>query len=193
MRDPVTQPSRRLGLVLRDWRKRRALTQMDLALAADTSARHISFVETGRAKPSPAMLVALVRALELPHHEASLILRLGAGQPAATGVLDGGADALALVLESQEPFAALAFDRLWNVVMVNRSYGRFINRQFPAQTVPVLEPMGVGALNLLRLVMSPRWLRPLIVNWTDVAAAILTRAGQAVFSSDDQARRGLAA
>jgi hypothetical protein len=62
-----------------------------------------------------------------------------------TGVLDGGADALALVLESQEPFAALAFDRLWNVVMVNRSYGRFINRQFPAQsdrpTVKVTRPV----------------------------------------------------
>src|SRR5947209_3950447 len=120
-----------VGPLLRRWRESRHLSQLELALEAEVSSRHISFLETGRAAPSREMLLALSHALDVPLRERNVLL-LAAGyapvyretsldDPRMTQVRA----ALELILKQHEPRSAFAFDRYWNLVMVNAAYIRF--------------------------------------------------------------------
>src|ERR1700730_2643604 len=122
-----------VGPLLRRWRESRHLSQLELGLEAEVSARHISFLETGRAEPSREMLLALSNVLDVPLRERNFLL-LAAGfapiygetsldDPRMTQVRA----AVEIILKSNEPRSALAHDRHWNVVMANAAFIRFVS------------------------------------------------------------------
>src|SRR3954471_3955150 len=114
-----------VGLKLREWRERRRRTQLDLALDAGVSSRHLSFVETGRSKPGRDMLLRVLEQLDVPFREQNELLLAAGHAPAfPERPLDDPAlapvrEALALVLAGHEPSPAIAFDRHWNMVAAN--------------------------------------------------------------------------
>lgn len=121
-----------VGPLLRRWREARHLSQLDLALDAEVSARHISFLETGRAEPSREMLLMLSNVLDIPLRERNFLL-LAAGYAPVYGEtsLDDPRmtqvrAAVEVILKSNEPRSALAHDRHWDVVMANEAFIRFL-------------------------------------------------------------------
>src|SRR3954471_387036 len=114
-----------VGSLLRTWRERRRLTQMEVALDAGISARHLRFVETGRSKPGRSMLLRVAERLAIPYRERNEIL-LAAGyapafpeRPLDDPALAPVREALDRILVAHEPYPAVAFDRGWNVVAAN--------------------------------------------------------------------------
>jgi transcriptional regulator with XRE-family HTH domain len=154
-----------VGQLLRQWRERRRITQMELALDAGVSARHLSFVETGRSKPGRELLLRLAEQLDLPYREQNHLLLVAGHAPAfPERSLDDPAlapvrQALDGVLAAHEPYPAIAFDRGWNLVAANRGAGAV----FGATEVDpeLIKP----PVNLLRLGLHPRGLGPRIVNY----------------------------
>jgi len=118
-----SQPS--VGTLLREWRVRRRWTQLDLALDAGVSTRHLSFVETGRAKPSAEMVLLLSDQLEVPLRERNQLLLAAGFAPAfperslEDPELAGVREALDVILTGHEPFPAVVVDRGWNLVAAN--------------------------------------------------------------------------
>ena len=180
---------------MRSWRKHRGLSQLDLALAAESSARHISFIENGRAIPGPAILHGLLTALDVPGFEREIFDALAGaldngGEPRPTEPLsDDAIKALQLLLAGHDPDAAVAFDRQWNICMVNEAYARFLKRQLPgnADDIVALAPIEVGRLNALRLVLGPGGLRSCMENWSEVARALLIRVRRSLYLQGDDA------
>jgi|tagenome__1003787_1003787.scaffolds.fasta_scaffold20530221_2 transcriptional regulator with XRE-family HTH domain len=150
------------GLLLREWRERRRLTQLDLANLAGTSSRHLSFVETGRSRPSREMVLRLAEALDVPLAERNQIL-LASGHapeyddarssPASTRQL---LDMLDLVLAAHEPWPALVLDAQFDVVAANRACDRLLALVDP----DVLDP----PVNVVRATLHPRGLARWITN-----------------------------
>lgn len=179
---PVTRISA-FGELLRSWREIRRFSQLELALEANVSARHISFVETGRAKPSREMVLTLANVLDVPLREQNALLQ-AAGFTAAyreTSLTDPQMaqvrQALELILRQQEPFAALVFDRKWELVMANCAYARLVTLLAGREEL-IVEPYAVTPpprLNLLRTLFDPNGWRPFFANWETLAKAMLTR------------------
>ncbi|MFI6603874.1 helix-turn-helix domain-containing protein [Nonomuraea sp. NPDC050536] len=162
-----------VGELLRQWRHRRRLSQLDLAIAADVSARHVSLVETGKSNPSADMILRLADPLDVPLRERNrLLLTAGFAPRYAERPLDGDAlpaawDAVARVLRAHEPYPALVIDRRWNIVMTNRAIDPFL-----ADVAPdLLRP----PINMVRLGLDPRGLAPHIVNLVEVRSLLRTR------------------
>ncbi|MGW5760208.1 helix-turn-helix domain-containing protein [Streptomyces tendae] len=162
-----------VGELLRQWRHRRRLSQLDLALAADVSARHVSLVETGRSNPSADMVLRLADQLDVPLRERNALL-LAAGfapryteRPLDDDALSAARTAVERVLRAHEPYPALAFDRRWNIVMTNRAVEPFFADVDP----DLLRP----PVNLVRLGLDPRGFAPLVVNLADVRAVFRSR------------------
>jgi transcriptional regulator with XRE-family HTH domain len=164
---------RTVGDLLRHWREHRRLSQLDLALQAEVSTRHLSFLETGRAAPSRDMLLRLAEQLEIPLRERNALL-LSAGYaplysesavdaPAMAGVRE----AIRQVLTGHEPYPALVVDRHWNLVDANRSVGLFM-QQIPPE---LLEP----PINVLRASLHPLGMAPRIANLADWRSHLLLR------------------
>ena len=172
-----------IGTMLREWRQRRRLSQLDLALAADVSARHLSFVETGRARPSAEMVVRLAEHLDVPLRDRNGML-LAAGFAPAYGQRDLDAPdmapvraALEQVLAGHEPFPALVVDRHWGLVAANRAVALL--------TAGVAPELLEEPVNVLRLALHPAGLAPRIANLGEWRAHLLDRLGrQAVVSGD---------
>ncbi|QSX76135.1 helix-turn-helix transcriptional regulator [Lysobacter arenosi] len=164
---------RPLGELIRDWRQRRHLTQLDLAGLADTSTRHISFIETGRSLPSRAMLMRLADRLDVPLRERNVLMTAAGLAPMySERRLDDPAMAQAqaaidLVLAGHEPYPALAVDRHWNLVAANRALAPLLQGAAPA----LLQP----PVNVLRLSLHPDGVAPRIVNLGQWRAHILHR------------------
>jgi transcriptional regulator with XRE-family HTH domain len=118
-----------VGVLLRDWRQRRRLSQLDLALEAGVSTRHLSFVETGRSRPSPEMVLHLADELEVPLRERNrLLLAAGYAPVYEERALDEPEmqpvhDAIQLVLDGHDPYPAITVDRGWALVAHNRAAG----------------------------------------------------------------------
>src|ERR687893_2607003 len=114
-----------VGSLLRGWRQQRRLTQLELALEADVSARHLSFVETGRSKPGREMLLRVLQRLEVPFREQNRLLLAAGHAPAfperslEDPELQPVRDALDVILRRHEPYPAVAVDRAWNLVAAN--------------------------------------------------------------------------
>jgi transcriptional regulator with XRE-family HTH domain len=147
-----------VGELLRQWRHRRRLSQLDLAIAADVSARHVSLVETGKSRPSADMILRLAGQLDVPLRERNRML-LAAGfapryaeRPLAGNTLPGAWDAVERVLRAHEPYPALVIDRRWNIVMTNRALDPFLAAVSP----DLLRP----PINMVRLGLDPRGLAP---------------------------------
>lgn len=162
------------GIQLRDWRRSRGLSQLDLAADADVSQRHISFLETGRSRPSREMVIHLGQALDVPPREQNLLLLAAGHSPAFTetplDALDGISDVVDFMLEAHEPSMAIVVDRRWNLVRANRPATALTAILFP-------EPPGwaVPTLNVMRLNFHPEGLRQHMVGWETTAATLLRR------------------
>lgn len=155
---------------LREWRRRRGLSQLALAEAAATSQRHVSFLESGRAQPSREMALRLAAALELPLRQQNALLG-GAGYAPVWGERDlsapelaGVSAALERMLAQQEPFPAVVLDRRWNVLRANAGAARLVG---------LLAPQAAGSVNLAEALFSPNGLRSSLENWDEVAAHFL--------------------
>lgn len=123
---------RPLGTLVRDWRVRRRRSQMDLALHVGVSPRHLSFVETGRSRASPELVLALATELDVPLRERNVLL-LAAGYAPRYAETALGDAALATVraslerlLDAHDPYPGVVIDRLWNVVLANQAAGRLL-------------------------------------------------------------------
>lgn len=157
---------------LASWRKRRGLSQLALALAADCSQRHIAFLERGRAQPSRAMVARLVEALGVPMRDANALL-LAAGfapiwpeAPLDAETMGPVREALARMLAQQEPFPAVVVDRRWNLLLANKGMGSLV--EF------LLGPIAPGAqVNLADALVGPDVLRPHLANWAEVVRHFL--------------------
>ena len=163
------------GLRLRWWRKRRGLSQLDLAGAAGTSQRHVSFLESGRTQPSREMVLCLAAALDMPLRQQNALF-LAAGFAPIWRERDFAAPELATVsraldhiLAQQEPFPALVVDRHWNLLRANVGAQRLTT----FLTGPAPDPDPAGTVNLAEWLLSPDGLRPFLVNWQDVAIHFL--------------------
>src|SRR3954464_4776688 len=167
-----TQPAH-VGDHLREWRQRRHLSQLDLAVDAEISARHLSFVETGRATPSRDMVLKLAERLDVPLRERNVLLVAAGYAPAFPQrslddpALKSARQAIDLVLRAHEPNPALAYDRHWNLVTANR------------MVAPLLEGVPERLLgqpfNILRLAFHPEGLAPRTINLAEWAAHLLER------------------
>src|SRR5215468_2549492 len=152
-----------VGPLLRRWRESRHLSQLDLALEAEVSTRHISFLETGRAAPSKDMILTLSNALNIPLRERNLLLMAGGYAPiyGETSLNDPRMAqvraVVEIILKSNEPRSAIAHDRHWNVVMANEAFVRFttiILGKPPSGLMP-LQVAKSPRLNVLHLVFDP--------------------------------------
>jgi transcriptional regulator with XRE-family HTH domain len=178
-----------LGTLLREWRCRRRLSQLDLALEAGVSARHLSFVETGRSRPSREMVLHLAEQLDVPLRDRNQLL-LAAGFAPAYGQRDLDAPAmgpvraaLESVLEGHAPNPALVVDRHWGLVAANAGIAPLIAGAAPH----LLEP----PVNVLRLSLHPEGLAPRIVNLAQWREHLLTRLRHQVEASADVALAAL--
>lgn len=181
--------ARPVGEVLREWRERRRLSQLALALEADVSTRHVSFLETGRARPSRAMLLRLAERLEVPLRDRNALL-LAAGfapvypeRPLADPALGPAMAAVERVLRGHEPYPALAVDRGWTLRAANRAAGAFLAGVDPALARP--------PVNVLRLSLHPEGLAPRIANLAAWRAAVLERLRREVEQTADAELAGL--
>jgi transcriptional regulator with XRE-family HTH domain len=169
------------GVTLREWRARRHLSQLDLALEADISARHVAFLETGRAKPSRHMVDQLIDALDVPVRSRNEFLLTAGFAPlftafelddAALAPLRAGLDRL---LDRHAPYPGLLLDRHWNVVKANHTATLMLDLLSPDTEEPNL---------LTRLATSPRTAE-LIENWPELAAEFIARLRAEVLRSGD--------
>ncbi len=181
------------GPLLRRWREFRHLTQLDLALDAGSSARHISFLETGRTLPSREMVLTLASALDVPLRERNLLfLAAGYAPPYRETALDDARmaqvrTALELILTRHEPYSAFACDRYWNLVMANDAYVQFLRYVLGARIdgLVALHVLPEPRLNVLHLIFDPEGLRPVIANWSQVAKALLDQVQRAALWTRD--------
>jgi transcriptional regulator with XRE-family HTH domain len=157
------------GALLRRWRERRRMTQIDLALAADSSTRHLSCLETGRAQPSREIIRRLADCLNVPLREQNTLL-LAAGFAPAFGErpvadLEAARRAMDTVLRAHLPYPAFAVDRLWNVVLSNSA--------LPQLYEGCSEEMLRLPVNAVRLVLHPQGMGPRILNYAEWRAHTL--------------------
>ncbi|MFZ1104330.1 MAG: helix-turn-helix transcriptional regulator [Hyphomicrobiaceae bacterium] len=166
-------PSKPVGDLLRAWRQRRRMSQLDLALEAEVSTRHLSFVESGRAQPSREMVLHLAERLEVPLRERNLLLVAAGFAPVfreralQDPALAAARRAIDLVLKGHEPYPALAIDRHWSMAAANAAATRLVAGVDPS----LLEP----PVNVLRLSLHPQGLSPRIANLAEWRAHLLER------------------
>ena len=162
-----------VGDHLRQWRQRRHLSQLDLALDAEISARHLSFVETGRAAPSRDMVLKLAERLDVPLRERNVLLVAACYAPAFQQrplddpALKPAREAMNLVLRAHEPNPALAVDRHWNLVAANRMVAPLL--------AGIPERLLAPPLNVLRLAFHPEGMAPRTVNLAEWCGHLLER------------------
>lgn len=160
-----------VGTALREWRTRRRLSQMELALDVGVSTRHLSFIETGRSRPSAPMLLALAQRLDVPLRERNRLL-LGAGyapqfgeQSLAAPEMQAVTDALHRVLDAHDPYPGLIFDRGWNVVLANAAAQQMMHMLAPELRTP--------PVNILRASLHPQGFARYTLNFADWAWSLL--------------------
>lgn len=180
-----------VGEHIRDWRKRRRLSQLDLALGAEISMRHLSFLETGRANPSRAMLLKLADELEIPLRERNVLLVSAGFAPVfrERGIDDPALAparrALDAILQGHEPFPALVVDRGWNLVAANAAVPLLLEGVAPE----LLHP----PLNVLRVALHPDGVARHSLNAAEWGAHIMERLRRQVAMSGEDDLRALLA
>ncbi len=185
----MNQSAPNVGDLLRAWRRRRRLSQLDLASEADISQRHLSFLESGRSAPSRDMVLRLAERLSVPLRERNVLLLAAGFAPhyEARDLDDPGMaaalEAVELILDGHEPHPALAVDRHWTLVRANGA------------VAPLLAGADAGLLkppvNVLRLSLHPRGLAPNVVNFRRWRAHVLTRLSEQIDASGDGVLIGL--
>ena len=175
---PTASPGPDLfGPMLRTWRRRRGASQLALALQSGVSQRHVSFLESGRARPSREMVVQLSSALDVPLRQRNAMLLAAGFAPAyretslAAPELAPVARAIDHMLRQQEPYPAVVIDRFWNLMRANNAATAFIGLLFEG-ALPA--PAPGKAPNVLRWLLDPAALRPKIANWEEVARHLVS-------------------
>lgn len=174
---------RTVGEHLREWRQRRRLSQLDLALEAEISTRHLSFMETGRSLPSREMVLHLSERLDIPLRERNRLLMAAGYAPMfpehalESPQLEPARRAIDLVLAGHEPYPALAVDRHWNLVASNRSLQALLAGVLPSLLTP--------PVNVLRLSLHPQGVAPRIENYHPWRAHLLERLRRQIAVSGD--------
>lgn len=169
----MSTPASAVGEQLRTWRQRRRLSQLALANDAEISTRHLSFLETGRARPSREMVLHLAERLEVPLRERNLMLVAAGFAPVFPErrlddpALQAARRTVELVLAGHEPHPAVALDRRWNLLMANRAVAPLLTGAAPL----LLEP----PVNVLRLSLHPQGLASRILNLSEWRAHLLAR------------------
>jgi transcriptional regulator with XRE-family HTH domain len=181
--EPATPP---IGVLLRKWRAMRGLSQLELSLHAGVSARHLSYVETGKAQASREMVLRFADALGMPLRERNALL-LAAGyapvypeRPLATAELAQVRRAIELILNHHEPYPAFVFDRHWDVLQTTRGAERFA--KFLCG--------GSAHTNMLHQFFDPNDLRAYVVNWEEVARELLRHLQETVAMAPSDERAG---
>jgi len=165
-------------LLLKSWRQKRRLSQLDLALSSGVSQRHVSFLESGRARPSRSMILQLSEALEVPLRERNAWLTaagfaaLFRARPLDDPHMAQVMNAVRMMLANHEPFPAVAIDPAWNI--------RLSNRPFDLMTALLGDDLwrrvGGAERNLMRLFFHPDGIRPFVTNWAAIAPLLWRRA-----------------
>jgi transcriptional regulator with XRE-family HTH domain len=174
-----------VGELLRDWRTRRRRSQLDLALDVGVSTRHLSFVETGRSRPSVELVLALAHHLDVPLRERNgLLLAAGYAPRFSQMSLDDPAmdhvrSSIQRMLDAHDPYPGAVIDRQWNVAMVNRA-GQMLAAGVPDH---ILGP----PLNVYRLCLHPDGLARRTTNFTDWAAYLLEQLRRSIVLTGDPA------
>lgn len=183
MTTPAATSTIPVGDLLRGWRQRRGLSQLALANESDVSARHLSFLETGRARPSREMLLRLADRLNIPLREQNTLLTAGgfapvyAERPLDDPALAEARKAVDLVLAGHEPYPALAIDRHWTLVAANRAVQILMAGIAPELLAP--------PINVFRATLHPAGLASRIVNFPQLRAHLLGRLRSQVEVSAD--------
>ena len=180
------------GALLRSWRAERRLSQAGLAHAIETPPRHVSFLETGRARPSREMVTRLSTALQIPLRDRNLLLRaagfadLYAERDISAAEMATLREAVIRMMTAHDPYPAFAVDRHWNIADLNASARRMMAPV--ADAFPLDQPD--RPVNMLDLTFSPDGMRPFITNWEDYARQAIQRLHREALSPAD-VRAGL--
>src|SRR5262249_27328172 len=175
--DAAATLTSQLGELLRQWRATRRMSQLDLSLEAEISSRHLSFVESGKARPSREMVTRLADALNVPLRERNSLLIAAGFAPIyrETGLsapeMALTKRAMDLILKQQEPYPAIVQDRHWNLVYANEGAANFL--RFTLGKTP-------HERNIVRHLLLDEYLKPFIVNWEEMARDIIRRLHQEV-------------
>jgi transcriptional regulator with XRE-family HTH domain len=176
--DAVRQAADAFPQILKTWRSKRRMSQLELALASGVSQRHVSFLESGRAKPSRTMILQLSETLEVPLRERNDWLTAAGFAPVFRArPLDDPQMALVMnavkvMLANAEPYPAIAIDRAWNIRMANRPFemmGAMLGEDLWVR-------VGGSERNLMRLFFHPKGIRPFVTNWSLVGPLLWHRA-----------------
>ena len=185
-RAPSSVPVSRVGVVLREWRAARGVSQLHLALEANTSSRHLSCVETGKAQASRELLARLAEALDMPLRERNALLLAAGYAPEYT---ETGLDApelaqvrraIEFIVEHQEPYPAFVLNRRWDILMANNAAVRVANFLIGGTKHP----------NMVRQFFDPTDMRQAVENWEEVAGDLMRHLHDEVAAapSDKKAR-----
>ena len=164
------------GAELKRWRTHRRFSQLQLATVAHVSQRHLSYLETGRTKPSREMVIHLATTLEVPlRSQNDLLVAAGYAPvypetPLGEPALDQVRRVIDFLLSAHEPYPAIVVDRRWDIVASNTAATQLVARLINPATAPVGE-----RVNLARLTFHPDGLRSVTVNWDTTAGAVLLR------------------
>ena len=184
--------------LLKTWRHRRRMSQLDLALSCGVSQRHLSFLESGRARPSRAMILQLSETLELPLRDRNDWLHAAGFAPVfKTRALDHPhmsqvMSAVRMLLANHAPFPALAIDRSWNILLANEPFER-LSAMLGADLWSRVAASPGAPRNLMRLFFHPEGIRPIVANWDSVAPLLWRRAQrEAEAAAGEDMQRALA-
>jgi transcriptional regulator with XRE-family HTH domain len=184
MSTTVTRP-RPVGALLREWRERRRLSQLELSIQANISTRHLSFVETGRSRPTSEMILRLTEHLDVPLRERNQLLLAGGFAPAYpineldAPQLSAVRAALRQVLTGHEPYPAVVVDRTWTLVEANAAVALLTE----GAAAELLTP----PVNVLRLSLHPDGMAPRIANLAEWRAHLLSRLHRQALATGDPA------
>ncbi len=176
--------------LLRHWRNRRGLSQLDLALAADVSPRHVSFLETGRAQPSRDMVLRLGATLSVPLRDQNAMLRASGfteefPEPSfAAGLPAGVTQAIERMLRQHEPYPMTVLDRRYQLLRANDGATRVFSRLLADPSALASPP------NVFVMLFDPRLVRPFVVDWEATARGLLSRLHREALAGDSDGELG---
>ncbi|MCM2458556.1 helix-turn-helix transcriptional regulator [Rhizobium sp. CG4] len=176
-------PHTTVGAVLREWRAKRRMSQLELALDAEISARHLSFVESGRSSPSRDLLLKLAERLAMPLRARNRLMLSAGYAPAYAETVFNAPDmsgiraTVGAILDGHDPFPAIAIDSRWTLVQANKAAGALFEGINPEMLTP--------PLNVLRLSLHPQGLATRIVNLAEWRQHVLERLRVQIEGSDD--------
>jgi len=185
----MAQTRAAFGEQIRDWRQRRRLSQLELAGDARISTRHLSFIETGRSRPSRGMVLHLAELLDVPLRERNVLLQAAGYSPAFPAhaldaqALSSAMAAVEIVLNAHGAFPAIAVDRHWNLLRANAAARRLMHGIAPALLTP--------PANVLRMTLHPQGLAPAILNLAQLREHLLSRLLRQVRATGDASLHAL--